>query len=208
MTDISEHEELGTMLGVLRKDAESYFDRAEAALERIPRLDRWSYASYDTRRNYFWSELPQEVRNEAGRLVERLLTLAGRISDAVRKAVLASGADQRDMMTGTKSMRAALFLREFRSWTTEVLRDEGTVLGVQPAGQTEDDPSAPESARRNFMSWAGKIGGILDLVAASRVLGQVGTDTVFSAPARYRPGSAFIIMSMDKSRPELTDVCR
>lgn len=206
MTDKSEHEELGTMLEALKKDAEVYFGRAEAALEMVSPPDRWSHESYDTRHDYFWTKLPQDVRIEAGKLAERLLALAGHIADAVRKAPLASEADQRDVMTGTKSMRAALFLREFRSWTTDVLHDEGTVLGVQPAGQSEDDPSAPETARRSFLNWAGKMRGILDLVAASSALGKIGTDTISSAPARYRPGSAFIMMSMDKLRPELTDV--
>lgn len=206
MTDMSEHEELGTMLEALKKDAEAYFDRTQTALERIPRPSGWIIGRDDNRPDYFWTELPQEVRSGAEKLAERLLALAGHIADAVRKAPLASEADQRDVMTGTKSMRAALFLREFRSWTTEVLHDEGTVLGVQPAGQSEDDPSAPEIARRNFINWGKKIRGILDLVAASRALGQAGTGTISTAPARYRPGSAFIMMSMDKSRPELTDV--
>jgi nucleoside 2-deoxyribosyltransferase len=38
------------------------------------------------------------------------------------------------------------------------------------------------------------------------MLGQAGADTVSLAPARYRPGTAFIMMSMDKSRSELVDV--
>jgi hypothetical protein len=206
MTNIAENEELTTMLDALKRDAEAYFERTQLALKELSRLDRWSHKSYDTRHDYYWRELPLEVHNEAERLAERLLALSGQIADAVRKAPLASEADQRDVMTGTKSMRAALFLREFRSWTVEVLHDEGTVLGVQPAGQSEDDPSEPETARRRFIDWVGKIRGILDLVSASRALGQAGTDNVSRAPARYRPGSAFIMMSMDKSRPELIDV--
>ena len=38
---------------------------------------------------------------------------------------------------------------------------------------------------------------------ASRALGQAGGDLVSAEPTRYRPGSAFIMMSMD---PELIDV--
>jgi hypothetical protein len=44
-------------------------------------------------------------------------------------------------------MRAALLLRKFRSSTTEILHDEGTVLGVQPGGQSDDEPCPPETAR-------------------------------------------------------------
>jgi hypothetical protein len=202
MTDLLEPEILCASLDALGKDAEAYFDQAQAALGEIPRLENWTRPE----RDYFWAELPPQVREEAGKLAERLLALAGHIADAVRNAPLASEADQRDVMTGTKAMRAALLLREFRSWTAEVLHDEGRVLGVQPAGQSDDDPSAPETARRSFADWIAKVRGILDLVAASRGLGPVGKDAISAAPARYRPGTAFIMMSMDKSRPELIDV--
>jgi hypothetical protein len=109
-------------------------------------------------------------------------------------------------MIGTKAMRAALFLREFRSWPTEVLHDEDRVLGVHPPGQSDDDPSSPADAKRTFAGWQRKIADILELVAASRGLGPVGRADLSSAPARYRPGTAFVMMSMDKARPELVDV--
>ena len=102
-------------------------------------------------------------------------------------------------------MRASLLLRRFSSWTTEVLHDEGTVLGVQPAGQSDDQLCPPETARRIFADWEGKIRAILDLVSASHNLGPVGELDV-TAPARYRPNTAFIMMSMEKSKPELVDV--
>jgi len=202
MTDQPEQVALGPSFAALGRDTEAYFDRAEAALEKISRPDRWERPG----RDHFWAELPAQVREEAERLVQRLLALAGPIADALRNAPLASEADQRDVMTGTKAMRAALLLRQFRSWTTEVLHDEGTVLGVQPAGQSDHDPSPPEAARRSFADWKGKFADILDLVAVSRGLGPVGRGALSSAPARYRPGTAFIMMSMDKSRPELVDV--
>jgi hypothetical protein len=109
-------------------------------------------------------------------------------------------------MTGTKAMRAAILLRDFHSWTADLLHDEGTVLGVQPAGQSDEDPIAPEVARRNFVSWKGKIREILDLVSAARGPGIVGRETFSTAPARYRPGTAFIMMYMDKTRSEFIDV--
>jgi hypothetical protein len=201
MTDQSEHGTLGVLLDRLGIDAEVYFDKAQAVLTDTPRGDRWSRFE----RDHFWAELPQDLREEAVRLAGRLLSLAGQAAPAVRNAPLASEADQRDIMTGTKAMRAALLLREFRSWTTEILHDEGTVLGVQPGGQSDDEPCPPETARRSFADWKGRMDAIFDLVAASHRLDTVG-EGVATAPARYRPDTAFIMMSMDKSRPELTDV--
>jgi hypothetical protein len=102
-------------------------------------------------------------------------------------------------------MRAALLLRQFHSWDAEVLHDEGIVLGVRPAGQSDDAPAGPDEAGRTFADWAQKINAIVDLVAASPVLGYSGDGTL-AETARYRPGTAFIMMWMDKSKPDLIDI--
>jgi hypothetical protein len=109
MTEVSMYKELVVLLDALKKDAEEYFGKTETILVTVPRPERFS--NFD--RDHFWKDLPQDVHDEAAKLADRLLTLAGRIVDAVRKAPLASEADQRDVMTGTKVMRAALYLREF-----------------------------------------------------------------------------------------------
>ena len=203
MTDQPEQGPLGASLGTLQQEAEAYFDRAATILVKISPPDEWAWKK---NRDHFWGELPLPLQEEARKLVERLLLLAGPIATAVRNASLASEADQRDVMVGTKVMRAALLLREFKSWPAEVLHDEGMVLGAKPAGQSDSMPISPEVAQQAFVYWAGKIKDILDLVAASRGLGPVGKEALSIAPARYRPGTAFIMMSMDKSRSELVDV--
>ncbi len=150
MTDIAEPESLYASLDSLQNDAEVYFDKAGIALENIPRPDRWSTDSGPNHRDHFWAALPPERREKAEMLAERLLALTGQIANAIRNAPLASEADQRDVMTGTKAMRASLFFRSFRSWTTEILHDEGTFLGVQPGGQSDDAPSAPRQPSAFF----------------------------------------------------------
>ena len=127
------------------------------------------------------------------------------IARAVRNTPLASEADQREVMTGTKTMRAALLLREFDSWDTEVLHDEGTVLGVRRAGQSDDQPSPPHVASRTFSDWAHRLHAILDLVDVLPDSGYL-QEGGLSETVRYRPSSAFIMMWMDKSKPELIDV--
>jgi hypothetical protein len=106
---------------------------------------------------------------------------------------------------GTKAMRAALLLRHFRSRDTEILNDEDVVLGVTPAGQSHDQAAAPKGAGRSFADWTEKISAILDLVAASPDPGPIAGRNATEA-ARYRLGTAFIMMWMDKSQPDLTDV--
>jgi len=201
MSDQLEHGTLSVSFDQLAIDSESYFEKAEAALTNVQREENWQRFE----RDHFWAGLPPNLREEAISLAERLISLAGVIAPAVRNAPLASEADQRDLVTGTKAMRAALLLRRFSSWTTEVIHDEGTVLGVQPAGQSDNQTCSPETARRTFADWKETISAILDLVSASRSLGPVGELDV-TAPARYRPNTAFIMMSMDKSKHELIDV--
>ena len=112
----------------------------------------------------------------------------GQVARTVRNAPLASEADQRDVMTGTKTMRAALLLRRFRSWDMEILNDEDIVLGVTPAGQSDDEPLSPTQAGQVFVGWAEKITAILDLTAASTALGPIGGQEV-TETVRYRPGT-------------------
>jgi hypothetical protein len=206
-----ETEQLRALFDGLKTDAAAYFNKAKAALPDISDIIEDAARRITDRRadvsarDEFWAELPDEIRSEAKRLDQRLVSLMGQVARAVRNAPLLSEADQRDVMTGTKEMRASLLLRRFRSWDVEVLNDEDVVLGVTPAGQSDDQASTPQDAGQSFAAWAEKIDAILDLVAASIDLGPVGGRDTTEA-ARYRPGTAFIMMWMDKSQPELTDV--
>jgi hypothetical protein len=132
--------------------------------------------------------------------------LAGEIGIACKNAVLVSEADQREIMTGTKAMRAALLLRKFRSWDFEVINDEDTVLGVRPPSQSDSAPSLPNDARQTFHEWQERLTAILDLVAASGGLALGVSTSGSTSPARYRPNTAFIMMWMDRARRELEDV--
>jgi hypothetical protein len=196
-------DEIVDRLSLLATDASAFFDKAQIELEEISREGRFGVGSPE--RDHFWEGLSDGLRHEARALVSRLLSLAGHVVTAAREAPLASDADARDVMLGTKAMRAALQLREFRSWDTEVIHDEGTILGTNPPGQSDESGYPPEMARRTFDEWVAKFREIVDLAAASPP-SRLLSDGAFSAPARYRPGTAFIMMSMDKSQPELLDV--
>jgi hypothetical protein len=160
MTDEQECSELTDLFDGVKTDAEDYFKKAAQVFENL------SFEWSGNRRDVYWRELSEDIRGEARRLDRRLVSLMGQIARAVRNAPLASEADQRDVMTGTKAMRAALLLRKYRSWDVEIEADEDIVLGVRPAGQSDDDPAEPDDAGRTFAEWAQKINAILDLLAA------------------------------------------
>ncbi len=205
MTDQHDDNELTALLDGLKTDVAAYFSKTVEVLGTIDDLE-FRIATRSSRdRDEYWRQLSEEIHGEAKRLDRRLVSLMGQIARAVRNAPLASAADQRDVMTGTKAMRAALLLRHFRSWDTEILNDEDIVLGVTPPGQSDDQPATPLEACRSFADWTEKISAILDLIAASGDLGAgAGRDT--TEAARYRPDTAFVMMWMDKSKPALADV--
>jgi hypothetical protein len=208
MADQQENIDPRTLLEGLKLDADGYFKKAEEALKGVVIESSRSFrdeALGRSARDLYWAELSEEIHSEAKRLYDRLVSLMGQVARTVRNAPLASEADQRDVMTGTKTMRAALLLRRFHSWNTEILNDEDIVLGVTPAGQSDDEPLYPDDAGRVFARWAEKIGAILDLIAASTPSEPTGGHAV-GETVRYRPGTAFIMMWMDKSQPELIDV--
>ena len=203
MSEQEEDNELNTLLNGLKSDVAGYFKRAEEALAGLRINTGWQSPQDWVERDRYWAHLPEGIRSEAKRLDDRLISLMKQIARAVRNAPLASEADQRDVTTGTKAMRAALLLRRFRSWDAEILNDEDVVLGVTPAGQSDDTPCEPKEAGRTFVDWMEKISAILDLVAASPDLASVAGRQVTDA---VRPGTGFIMMWLDKSQDELIDV--
>ena len=69
VTDQPEEGALGASFAELGRDAEAYFDRAVATLAKTPRPDRWERPN----RDLFWAQLPVELREEAGRLMQHRL---------------------------------------------------------------------------------------------------------------------------------------
>lgn len=82
MSDQLEHGTLSVSFDRLAIDSESYFEKAEAALTNVQREEDWQKFE----RDHFWAELPPNLREEAIRLAERLISLAGVIAPAVRNA--------------------------------------------------------------------------------------------------------------------------
>lgn len=184
-------------------DIERYFDKAEASLKGIEREDKW--LPYEREFDFYWNELPAELRQESEDIVARLIKTFGTIGRLLRKALLVSEADQQDIVVATKTMRAAILLRKYTYWTTEIINDEDRLLGVTPPGQSENKPVPPEIARRYFAEWKNKTISILELVNVSSDLDQPqGTEALSSV--RYRPNTAFIMMWMDNNIPELIDI--
>lgn len=85
-----------------------------------------------------------------------------------------------------------------------MLHDEGTVLGVRSAGQSEEGISYKE-AESSFVESVKKLDDLLDLLTPAPSV-SIAIPANTSAVRRYRPDTAFIMMWISNEHPELEDV--
>lgn len=153
---------------------------------------------------YFWSQLPTELQGTGSELIERLLVPCANLAELARTSALTGSEDTDEVKLATKAMRSALLLRKYTYFRADVLHDEGRALGFQPAYQSEQYSLSPKDARNAFFEALATLTGVLDLVESAPSSGSNSPIPVESA--RYRAGTAFIMMWMDPAHPELNDV--
>ena len=155
--------------------------------------------------DHYWSKLGEADLRASFTLQSELMQVIKTIANCIKQSLLLTEADRRDLGTWTKSLRASLRLRRYHVWDTEVLHDEGTVLGVQQAGQSDDSPVHPKKARRNFEQDILNLLGLVDFLAISPTLSTDEVRLNPQATAEYEPDSAFVMMQIDQKKPELED---
>ena len=194
--DISEIRE---RLSALTTAGQSYFD---SLMEEVEPISRMYFDSPDR----FWDRLDEGHRDFSAKLRAELLDPVRMISNCMASSSLLMEADARDLSRSAKSIRACLRLRRFSAWDTEVLHDEGTVLGVQQAGQSDDQFVEPSEARSIFLREMRKLQDLVDLldVSANQNVGGVNLNPQVSA--HQESNTAFIMMMIDPERPELEDL--
>jgi hypothetical protein len=193
-------EELRAIVG----QSEAYFDEVSGlTFETTESL--FSLSSFSGADEY-WQQVPTDLQRTAEELVSRLLAFGAQVAEAAKSSTLAGPEDQRDVKLSVKAMRAALRLRNFQYVEADVLHDEGTVLGLRPASQSEAFGMSPKDARERFLSSAQSLAAVLRIIEASAQEHSPTFGATAPAPAKYRAGTAFIMMWMDPTHPELTDV--
>ena len=123
-------------------DAEIFFAKAEELFAHVQTDETYTWDA-----DSFWRKLPEDLQAFTEATSAGLVRLVPEIMPAVLNSAALTEADHRDLGFAIKQLRAALRLRRYRHWDTEVIHDEGTVLGVKRAGQSEDEPLHPERAR-------------------------------------------------------------
>jgi len=166
-------------------------------------FDYWSERSLD----YFWNLLPEHLQTEGLGLIDGLLATCAMVASTAKTCVLTGPEDVAGAKEAAKAMRAAIRLRSYWHSGPEVIHDEGTVLGFKPATEGEDSGIPPKRARKDFGENFNKLWAIVKLIEASPC-GEGGEgfkDNNGNRVEKYRPGTAFIMMWMDPSQPELED---
>lgn len=185
------------------KDAEQYFKDATKAM---PEKSSHLWGTSET--GYFWKNLTPELRDKAYELTDRLVRAGGALAEFTRSSPLSGSEDVNEVKLAIKTARAALLLREYHFDGPRAIHDEGTVLGFTPAHQSENGGLSPVAASKQFDRELLTLDKVLRFTEASTTLIETRNDVANSAsePARYRTGTAFIMMWMDPKVPELEDV--
>lgn len=191
----------------VHQDAIAYFDRAGDFLKKSGAWkEEKDVGPFDYSYRYvdYWSKLPEEAHREAHSLASRLAGLAQQIAPVIRRSPLLTDVDERGAGHALKGMRSALKFRDFGWHDAEVLHDEGSVLGLQPARETTDI-SDPEKSKRDFTSWFNGLVERLELADFKPADAPIGSPGVVAAG--IRPDTAFIMMWISPDQPELEDAC-
>ena len=152
-------------------------------------------------KRHSWDISNNDMGSEAEALRIRVKALGVDIAGATRGSPLLAEADIQDLRHNTRQMLANVHFNRYRQTGVYIHHDEGVVLGVDPPSQ-EEAPFADATTAQDFFDAAAS--AILDLVDLLSP-----TDTVqasASGTASYRPNTAFIMMAIDNSKPELEDI--
>ena len=192
------------VLADLRSNALEYFAGIEYCNDQ-PDPDFGIYYSTHKYADYYWSRLQEQDKSTSTELQSALIDAVRTIANCMKQSSLLTDVDRKDLGAWTKSIRASLRLSIYEAWDAEILHDEGMVLGIQQAGQSEDKPASPEQARHIFERDISNILGLVDLIEVSPALQSDEFRINPQATAEYEPDSAFVMMQIDSTMPELED---
>ena len=155
----------------------------------------------------YWNKLPKELQAKSQEAQEMTLKVISLILPLLQSSPILDKSDEKDIGVCAKKMRTTLKLIKYRSWGIEVISDEDVVLGVEPPGQSENEPFHPTDADESYSHCLEKLEGMLQLIKVAPI--QFPNGLVPQNPnlhQAYRPNTAFIMMPIDSKDPNLDDI--
>ena len=176
----------------VREQANAYF--AEASPNKVVDDTAWPH-----RESLEVAEPKTLQQCEA--LRQAIKELSVDIAGAARASPLLADADMQELRHNTRQMLANVQFREYRHTAVYIHHDEGTVLGVDPPTHEEISFRDAATAQSRFDQAAARTLDLTDLL-----LPADAAELAQPATANYRPNTAFVMMTIDDSIPELEDI--
>ena len=148
-----------------------------------------------------WEIESSDTRNEAETLRTTIKALSVDIAGAARGSSLLAEADTQELRHNTRRMLASVHFHQYSHAGVHVHHDEGLVLGVDPPSHEEVPFKDAATAPTRFDKAASEILDLIDLLSPTDAGESSSSDT-----SSYRPNTAFIMMAIDQSKPELEDI--
>ena len=161
----------------------------------------WVVDESDCPHRESWEIVDAETLEKCETLRQTIKELSVDIAGAARTSPLLADADMQELRHNTRQMLASVHYREYRHTGVYVHHDEGMVLGVDPPAHEEIPLRDAASAPRRFDQAAVKILDLTDLLLPTDT-----ADLVQPGTANYRPNTAFVMMAIDDSKPQLEDI--
>ena len=195
----------------LRQELEGIFKRITTYLNNnkvlLPSIDSWPGRHDFNIDEWYSTSVPEQEQREAEILAQNISRVVQGLSSAAKRSPLIDDVDIRDMSLCLKQIRSALFFREYRHWDTDVIHDEGTVLGVSPAGQSENTAIDSSKAMKIVCSSNKTLFKVVDLISpVEPSFSPLPLSPETQKISKFRPNTAFIMMQIDKTQPDLDDV--
>ena len=176
----------------VREQAGSYF--VEADPERV--VDETAWPPRES-----WEVSDPTTLQQCEALRQTIKELSVDIAAAARVSPLLADADMQELRHNTRQMLANVQFREYRHTGVYIHHDEDMVLGVDPPTHEEISFRDTATARKRFDQAAAKTLDLTDLL-----LPTDATEPAQPGTANYRPNTAFVMMTIDDSMPELEDI--
>jgi len=184
-----------------------FFNNASDAMKDATFSATFRIPSEKYEKDEFWDNLPEHLQETATSLISRVVEIAPLIAESASMTPYLTQTDQIDLGHAIKGMRSALRLCRYNYWAPEVLHDEGMVLGVHPAGQSDSEGIFPDKAMPIFEECYRRITDIVELINPLSVEhAEQNIEKRGQLSSSFQPDTAFIMMWMDPKRPELEDV--
>jgi hypothetical protein len=153
-----------------------------------------------------WDLLPEEQQQTGQRIRKKITEFGVHLVDAVRHSVLMEQADEVEVRKLLRGMAACLVGKNYVYHEASVVSEEDRVFGIEPARHQESYSSLNACGAR-FEQLATQLLEKMDLIApAPEDLARAIVSSQVPSVQKYRPNTAFIMMQISSTLPELEDI--